>query len=311
MDKEILIMSNLKITKRHHFIINKLKNSKGATFDELNDYLRRESEIDGYYDFTISSRTFARDIVDIDSIYGIDIRYDFTRKAYYIREELEPEINDRMLEAFDMYHILKIQERQSLWFQLEKRRPQGTEHLYGLLYAIKNSRQIKFNYQKFYKDHPESRTVEPIVLKEFKNRWYIFAKDLYDNKIKCYAIDRILDLEILNVQFVRNENFDVNKELKYCFGIISPNADKPSKVVLSFDAFQGKYAKSLPLHDTQEIIEDTEDEFRISVTVYLTHDFLMELLSYGDTVKILEPQSLIDDLKNIYKNAMQQYETDE
>jgi hypothetical protein len=58
-------------------------------------------------------------------------------------------------------------------------------------------------------------------------------------------------------------------------------------VILSFGPFQGKYIKSLPLHNTQEIIEDTDDELRIRLTLYLTHDFLMELLAYGDTVKVI------------------------
>jgi predicted DNA-binding transcriptional regulator YafY len=212
-----------------------------------------------------------------------------------------------MLEAFDMYHVLKIQEHQSPYFQLEKRYAQGTEHLLGLLHAIKNSRQISFDYKKYYKEHPESRTVEPLVLKEFKNRWYIFAKNPYDEKVKCYALDRMSSLKIQDKQFVADKHFDVNEQLKYCFGIISPNAEKPSTVVLSFDAFHGKYAKSLPLHNTQQIIKDTEDELQISLTVYLTHDFMMELLSHGDTVKVIKPKSLINDLKNIYKNALYQY----
>ncbi|MDR1023918.1 MAG: WYL domain-containing protein [Prevotellaceae bacterium] len=136
---------------------------------------------------------------------------------------------------------------------------------------------------------------------------YIFAKDTYDEKIKCYALDRLSELEILKTRFAAGEHFDVNGQLKYCFGIISPNAEKPSEVILSFDPFQGKYIKSLPLHDTQEIIKDTERELRIRLTLYLTHDFLMKLLSYGDTVKVIKPKQLAVKLRNIYASALEQY----
>jgi predicted DNA-binding transcriptional regulator YafY len=34
----------------------------------------------------------------------------------------------------------------------------------------------------------------------------------------------------------------------------------------------------------------------------------MELLSYGDTVKIISPKSLIEDLKNVYEKALEQYD---
>jgi predicted DNA-binding transcriptional regulator YafY len=68
-------------------------------------------------------------------------------------------------------------------------------------------------------------------------------------------------------------------------------------VILSFDPLQGKYIKSLPLHESQQIIADNEDELRIRLKLFITHDFYMELLSYGDNLKIIKPQSLIDDVK--------------
>ncbi|MDR0681875.1 MAG: WYL domain-containing protein [Dysgonamonadaceae bacterium] len=299
-------MSKLETIKRYHLIINKLRVSKQATFSEICDYLHRKSEIDGL-NYQISIRTFQRDVSEIGSIYGIYIKYDFSGKFYFIEEDFEPEINDRILETFDLYHALKIQEDLSPHIYLEKRRPQGTEHFYGLLHAIKNCRQITFNYQKYYKDCPENRTVSPLALKEFKNRWYLFAKAAYDGQIKCYALDRLSELEILKTSFTVDEYFDVNKHLKYCFGIITPNAEKTDEVILSFDPFQGKYIKSLPLHETQEIIRDTEDELRIRLYLYLTHDFLMELLSYGNTVKVIKPKQLITELKRIYTEALKQY----
>jgi predicted DNA-binding transcriptional regulator YafY len=88
---------------------------------------------------------------------------------------------------------------------------------------------------------------------------------------------------------------------------MAPNAEKPSEVILSFDPFQGKYIKSLPLHETQDIIKDTDDELRLRLTLYLTHDFLMELLSYGDTVKVIKPKRLAMELKHIYTSALKQY----
>jgi predicted DNA-binding transcriptional regulator YafY len=175
-----------------------------------------------------------------------------------------------------------------------------------LLHAIKNKNRIQFQYTRYHKNHPENRTVEPLAIKEFKYRWYLFAKDVCDTRIKCFALDRLAGLQILDVHF-ENCHADWHDQYKYCFGIIAPNADKPSEVILSFDPFQGKYIKSLPLHATQEIIVDNDDELRIRLTVYLTHDFLMELLSYGDTVKVLQPTQLIDELKEIYRRALEQY----
>ncbi|GHV11530.1 WYL domain-containing protein [Bacteroidia bacterium] len=299
-------MSKLESTKRHILIIKKLRQAKQATFAEIADYLAKESELDGYYDFNVSKRTFQRDVDDIGMLYGVYIKFNFSGKFYFIEEEFEPEVSDRMFEAFDVYHALNVKEQMSPFIYLEQRRPQGTEHLYGLLHAIKNRNRIQFEYTKYYKDHSEHRTVEPLALKEFKYRWYLFARDTYDDHIKCYALDRLANLQILNTNF-ESKDTDWHAEFKHCFGIIAPNADKPSEVILSFDSFQGKYIKSLPLHASQKIILDNADELRIRLTVYLTHDFLMELLSYGATVKVIAPQELAEELQEQYQSALNQY----
>jgi predicted DNA-binding transcriptional regulator YafY len=299
-------MSKLESTKRHILIIKKLRQAKQVTFAEIADYLAKESELDGYYDFNVSKRTFQRDVEDIATLYGIYIKFNFSGKYYYIEEEFEPEVSDRMFEAFDVYHALNVKEQMSQFIYLEQRRPQGTEHLYGLLHAIKNRNRIQFEYQKYYKDHSENRTVEPLALKEFKYRWYLFARDTYDDHIKCYALDRLFNLQIMNVHF-ENVDADWHAKFKHCFGIMAPNSENPSEVILSFNSFQGKYIKSLPLHASQEIITDNDDELRIRLTVYLTHDFLMELLSYGDTVKVIAPQELAEELQEQYQSALNQY----
>lgn len=299
-------MSKRESIARYNLIIKKLR-KRPTTFAEIEEYLALESEIQAY-NFNISKRTFQRDRDDIRSLYNIDILFDFSKKVYYIDFDEQPEANERILEAFDTFNALNLTDRLSKHIHFEKRKPQGTEHLYGILHAIKNQIQIKFVYQKYWEDELTERLVEPYALKEFKNRWYVLSKDLVDNKIKSFALDRLTDLGILNKKFNFPKDFDVNEHYRYCFGIISPNGHQPEDVVLSFNAFQGKYIKSLPLHDSQRILIDNEDELRIQLKLFITHDFFMELLSFGENLKVLKPQSLIDDLKSTVRNIQSIYE---
>jgi predicted DNA-binding transcriptional regulator YafY len=133
------------------------------------------------------------------------------------------------------------------------------------------------------------------------------AKDLKDQQIKSFAFDRLTELEINKKRFQPQQNFDVNEYYQFCFGIISPSDHELQEVILSFDPFQGKYIKSLPLHETQEVLVDDEREVRIKLKIYMTHDFLMEILSHGENVKVIKPESLITSLKCSYKNALSQY----
>ena len=298
-------MSKRESIARYNLIINKLR-KHSYSFSEIADYLAFESDLQEY-NFNVSKRTFQRDIKDIRSIFNIDIQYDFSKKVYYIDFDQQPEVNKRILEAFDTFNALNISDRLSNYIHFEKRRPQGTENLYGLLHAIKNKVQISFSYQKFWEDKITQRITEPYALKEFKNRWYILANDLKDKQVKSFALDRLTELEITKKKFQLPNDFNVNEHFKYCFGIISPNEHKPQEVILSFNPFQGKYIKTLPLHESQEILKDNEEELLIKLTLFVTHDFFMEILSFGANVKVIQPVSLIAGIKKAYENALKLY----
>ena len=175
-----------------------------------------------------------------------------------INEAEFSELSRRRLEAFDTFNALKIGDSTSSLIHFEKRRPQGTENLFGLLHAIKNNLQINFTYQKFWEDQTTERSVHPLALKEFKNRWYLLSKDLKGGAVKTFALDRLTNLDITRIKFKPSPDFDIEGQFRYCFGIISPTDDEPQEIILSFTPFQGKYIKTLPLHHTQQILVDTQ-----------------------------------------------------
>ena len=82
------------------------------------------------------------------------------------------------------------------------------------------------------------------------------------------------------------------------------------EIILSFDPFQGKYIKTLPLHHTQQVLFDNEDELQIKLKLCITFDFVMELLSNGNRMKVLQPQALIEKLKTAHLEAYNQYKNE-
>jgi len=298
-------MSKREAISRYNLIIQKLRKAP-ATFEEIAGYLNRESELQGY-NFTISKRTFDRDKEDIASLFNIEIRYNHSERKYIIDSELEPEANERIFEAFDTFNALNVTDRLSAYIHFEKRRPRGTEHLYGLLHAIKSKVRVEFTYLKYWEDSTTRRMVEPYALKEFKNRWYVLARDLKDAKIKSFALDRLSDLAISQTKFEWPAHFDINTYYRYYFGIIGSGSGKPEEIILSFDPFQGKYIKSLPLHESQQTLIDNDTELRVKLTVYPTYDFVQEILSHGESVRVLSPQRLIDEIKVSLAKALKQY----
>ncbi len=306
-------MSKRAYISRYLLILKKLKVNPYSSYQELKHYIENQLEYlrmqDDCLEIGFSKRTLQRDIRDIRNVFGIDIEFSRSNKGYFISQDESENMNfQRMMEAFDMFNSLNLAQDLTPYIHLEKRRPQGTENLYGLLHAIKNKFKITFSYKKFWEDVAIQRNVEPYALKEFKNRWYLLANDLIDNHLKSFGLDRLTNLEITNKSFELPKDFSIEESYRYCFGIINPFENNPHEIILSFEPIQGKYIKTLPLHETQTVIVDNENELRIRLNICVTFDFIMELLSFGDTMKVIKPESLIDEVKTAHYNAYKQYE---
>lgn len=305
-------MSKRGYISRYLLILKKLKVKPYSTFEELQSYIENQFDFLQMQDDTLnigfSKRTLQRDIKEVRNVFGIDIEYSKSNKGYFISQDKTENMNfQRMMEAFDIFNSLNLAQDLQPFVHLEKRRPQGTENLYALLHAIKNRLQIKFTYQKFWEEETSQRLVKPYALKEFKSRWYIMAKDSKDNNIKSFALDRLTNLEITTQHYQYPDNYNIEQTYRYCFGIISPNVEDPKDIILSFDPLQGKYIKTLPLHHTQQVLVDNDEETKIKLRLFLSHDLLMELLSFGDNMKVIKPKSLADQIKQAHEKAFKLY----
>ena len=287
-------MSKKQYIKRHHLIINKLRN-KSSSFDEVLNYLQLHSKLDEE-DYVIDLRTFQRDIKEIASIYNIEINFNRSKKEYEITENAIDNKTKRLMETFELFNAINLSSSLSNFIDLEKRKSLGTENIFGLLHAIKNHFEISFLHKKYWDEIVLNRKVQPLALKEFKFRWYLVAKDLMDNKIKTFGLDRILTIEIHNNKFEPPLNFNLETHFQNSYGVIT-DENPPQKIVLSFTYEQGKYIKSLILHQSQKALIDNKKEYRIELFLNPTYDFIMEIMSMGSEVKIIEPESLKDQIE--------------
>jgi len=305
-------MSKRAYIHRYLLILKKLKVNPYTSYDDLQRFVEHQMEYlqmnDDRLIMGFSKRTLQRDIKEIRNLFRIEIEYSKKAKGYFIEQREAENLGfQRMIESFDMFSSLKLAEDLTPYIHLEKRKPLGTENLFGLLHAIKNKLQIRFSYKKFWEDEISHRTANPYAMKEFKDRWYLMACECKDGNVKSFALDRLTDLEITKTLFDSPRNYNIEEVYRYCFGIINPTDEVPQEILLSFDPLQGKYVISLPLHESQEVLIANEDEVRIRLKLCITYDLIMELLSYGDNMKVLKPARLAKEIKIAHENAFKQY----
>lgn len=286
------------------------RKDKGASYEEISDYLTRKYEDKDIEEekLKFTKRTFLRDKETISEVFGIEILYRRSSNTYAIASD---EIDDNQENVFDNLLLVEayreVKGRKDVMF-FEQRKSRGLHWLNGLVHAITHQKIITLNYTKFWEGVSHKKTVEPYALKEFRNRWYLLAneRDGKDFFLKTFGLDRISDLEISGSSFKR-ENIEVGKIFMNSFGIISADHQEPEEIILSFDAEQGQYIKTLPMHHSQKVLVDNDEEYRIQLTLVPTYDFEREVLSHGERVKIISPKSFREHLHNEVKNMLKNY----
>jgi predicted DNA-binding transcriptional regulator YafY len=175
------------------------------------------------------------------------------------------------------------------------------------LQAIKKKRVVTLVHQKYDDDESTVRDVEPYALKEFKHRWYLFARDLDDDTLKTFGLDRIQGIHVSHTGFPGKDMPDPFLHFQNCYGIIRPMESVEEEVIFSTDPEQANYLKSYPLHESQAVREENEDECIFTLKVFITYDFIRELMSMGDTIKVISPASLQDALLAQARNMVKAY----
>ena len=274
--------------------IQRLRRSP-ASMKEIQNFLQKESDSQGY-DFNISERTFSRDVEEIDFLFNIEIKYNHFLKKYEIVTDDTEEITERMIEAFDIFNALNMKEHLDNCIHIETRRPSGTEYLYPLIMAIRKQQEIRIQYAKFGTNVLSERILQPYGIKEFRNWWFLLAKDTRDGKLKNFGFDRIRNLEITKTEFEKDSDFNINEYYKYSFGVTVLSDKQPQEIILAIYGEEINYVKTMPFHASQEILEETENQLLIKLYMYITWELVAELRSKGSYIEVLAPQELKDQL---------------
>lgn len=279
---------------------------KPASFKEIQVHLEQKS-MDDSFNYSISQKTFKRDLFLILDTLFIEIQFSHSLKKYAIVEDFDNEINTRIVEAYDTFNALKLANDISQYLFFEKRKAIGTEHLSTILFSIKNKKMLRYSYQKYGEDEANKRLVLPLALKENKNRWYLIAIDNKDQQLKTFGLDRMNDVHVSDAGFDYPTNLVIEDIFKDSFGIINDEDYEAEEIILSFSKFQSKYIKSLPLHHSQEILFEDAQECRIKVFLQPTHDFLMEILSMASEVEVLEPEHVRNEIQAKIQKTLNKY----
>lgn len=172
----------------------------------------------------------------------------------------------------------------------------GLEWLGPLYKAIAERQVLKVYYHPFT-ESPLDIVLHPYLLKEWRNRWYIFGRNTED-KLWNLALDRIRRLSpAREVTFKDNDLFDPQSWFDDIVGVTKPDNARPETVEFSTSYLFSRYLETSPIHHSQRFVREKNDRYVFSLQVILNYELVNELLRYGIELEVLGPPSLLEMIK--------------
>ena len=262
----------------------------------------------------MSTRTFHECRKAIKEMFGVDIecRMKGKNSVYFISN---PEVLEQNKPAKWLLQNYSVPS-DFITFNMLKDRilleeiPHGTSRVKPLIEAIQHGREVSIGYQKHQKDsHRQTLTVQPYALKVYGRRWYLLGHVRENNAIRVIALDRILELRLTNQNFSLPKGFDARKYFADVVGIYVDEEAAPEVVRVRVYGEKMKYVEDLPLHKSQHLAYYKHNEYAdFTFNVCITPELKTLFLSFGDSLEVLEPDSLRQEMKDCLSASLRRYE---
>jgi predicted DNA-binding transcriptional regulator YafY len=182
----------------------------------------------------------------------------------------------------------------------------GNRHLQPLYEAISQQKALKINYKDF-KDEITQHTLSPYLLREYKNRWFIFGWQHVENSLYNLALDRIQTLNFSDFAYIPSR-VDMNLYLRDVVGVTRFRDALPEIIEVRFLKPRAYYVKTKALHHSQAIVSETETAIIFRYWLIPNPELETEILSYGADAEVLVPESLRKRMRGLVQEMGRGYE---
>ena len=298
--------------KRYVWLVNLVYRNEGMKLNEINEEWKKNLAVsDGE---ELSRKNFCNYRNAIREYFDLDIYCN--KQRYYVRQTTP--------RSADMLTLMEKLAFDNVWeefanlkgrivYEPDLRPAKGRlaeeKKLKVIAEAMSQNKKLEINYKPFGKE-AEVRIVHPYCVKMHQQRMYLVGRSEEHAEIRTYCMDdRMISVKKLVMAFTLPRDFDAQKYFSTAFGVVPQTKDiHPQKIVLRATPTAAGYLKSVKLHSSQQIIEETEEYTDFSYYLAPTIDFKEEILRRRGNLQVLEPIELADEILSIVGSTRRKLE---
>ncbi len=295
-----------KTFNRYIWLLNTLLQQRRLTFEEINNRWKDSRLSDGK---SLALRTFHMHREAIAELFGVEVKCDTSTYKYYLSSPHElrcDRTRQWLLNSFTISNMIEAGHNMKDRILFENI-PYGTEYIQTVVEAMQRGKEIQTDYQPF-DGHRATYHLWPYAMKVYNQRWYILGYMKEQDGIRNIALDRVLEMELTDNDFIVPEDFDAERFYANTVGVFVNESLKPQRVTLRVYGIQVEYMRSLHLHSSQKETKTIHGEYSdFQYRLCITPELITKILAMGETVEVLEPEVLREEVVRHLSKSLSRY----
>lgn len=287
-----------------------IKAERKTVYADLNTLKEYGYEIskekkDGNYYYTLLDRDF--------QLPELKLLVDAVQASKFISAKKSSELIKKIENLASVYQAKQLQRQVFVSNRIKTNYENVYYNVDELNLAINENRKIKFDYYEWnlskemvLRKNGHKNDISPWSLAWDDENYYLVAFDGNSGIIKHYRVDKMRKIEILDEAREGREEFEEFDAAKYAKKVFGMFTGDEQRVKIQF---ANKLIGVVIDRFGQDImiIPKGVDQFVVNVNVKVSNMFLGWIIGLGDGAKILEPESVVDEVKQITERLKEQY----
>jgi proteasome accessory factor C len=174
--------------------------------------------------------------------------------------------------------------------------------------ATLQRKKLWIEYHARSSDERSERTVSPQRITHYRESWYLDLWDEGKGALRSFAIDRILKAVPLDEKARDIAEAELDAHYASSYGIFGGKADKVA--VLRFTKERARWVAEEVWHPEQQGRRLDDGSYELKIPYRDSRELVMDILRHGPDVIVIEPPSLVEEIKRQLAEALHRYSQD-